>query len=1314
MKKLIFLLLFSNYLLAQTPPELNWSQNPKNGPTSGVFTVSDIIFDNVSSEFNSLPITIGNFSRTGNFNYGNDAAFDFFEEAIGANTNTFISKHNENDEVLWVKKLYGDGGFIPTAAIAVGNFFYVVGELSGTVDFNPGLSTANRTSISEKNLVIAKYDLNGFYVNSKLIGGSGLVTAHKIVNNGNKLVIIGELEGTIDFDPNSGVYNISSSGEKDGYVSVFNTNLAHQWTQQYGDIGNDAVKDVAIYGNYVYTTSTTQSIGPDCSNYSNNTDTNEITTNYTAYPSALNSQPPEFDVVLTPLGNSTYRIESGWGPNFVSYMTGNTAYNGLYPYSGTITINEDFTIDFIGDENWATGGSGEFNPCTHEFSYTLSQELFSDRFDTDVILVPEEPPTWDGPIVALDGKNQSDLVVYDITNGTVQSSTPIGSQIETPLALINNDLHINSSGEIFVMGSFQGDNRFLTYNNVRNDLVVPDILQQQGYNGYSLFISKFEPISGKVENLNANLATFGQSSFSVIGSATNEVQMYLGSEQGTTSEYYQYLDQGEIYFNSDGVVYGYDGTVDDQVLYPINSGGQAINIDEAGIYFISVNNTNGEFMLQKIPDLIMSEYEPIKNVVINSLTSAEDSFNIFFEINEENYSLILTHPSDNGLNIDINGNIFQDQLDTYDYANSVILEISLTDYQILWEKAGPPVRYLSGCELIPSTEGIFYIHNNSGDLDPRADSEDVVNSDFPKISKYTLDGEYDSSFAYNPRINFFSYYFVHNMISSSDGSKYFVGHNRAGLDFNNDNNLDIDAVPVNSKSFYIRKYNSANEFMWMKSIENLSDINPTEVNVLAIDEDSQNNLLLYGSYYGDLYFDPSSSNGLLSNPTNTNRYFMAKYSPNGDLIWAKNLVNDTPQQNFGSINTKNQFIFDNNDNMYFLVTLFSNENADPINLNPSDDSAYYINFPEANTWYSAIVKFDSDLNIVYGKLIDSKIGRGRLFSGIDNGLAVNNEVLQYQYVVLGTNVPEESTHLIDVDLSEENEILVESFGNEVLVNYNLDGEYISHHVLLSELNDPELPFHTRSSRPTVDEKGNIYTKTIYYYPLAEGGFTRPMIIRKYSPNYELQWQKTVSNNDLNRAASYPVELHSSGLIFVMSNYYNYLDLADFNLDIIYADTENSWGTAIVALSSDNGELTYLKNYPNNTSRVDFSVSDEELLVSGNFTNQLELDFDSNAVNYTTYNSSSEQFYASYLFSESLSIDSNVPEINWTVYPNPTPGEIIIQISSHDFSELYNALGQKILISKSPNISLSNLKAGLYFLKVFDKSGREFTKKIIKK
>jgi hypothetical protein len=222
------------------------------------------------------------------------------------------------------------------------------------------------------------------------------------------------------------------------------------------------------------------------------------------------------------------------------------------------------------------------------------------------------------------------------------------------------------------------------------------------------------------------------------------------------------------------------------------------------------------------------------------------------------------------------------------------------------------------------------------------------------------------------------------------------------------------------------------------------------------------------------------------------------------------------------------------------------------------------------------------------------------------------------------------------------------------------------------------------------------------------------LIRKFNSNYELQWEKTILNNDLNLASMYPAQLHSSGLIFYKFNYFDYLDLSDVGAGIIYSEAPFNAGSAIVALDNNSGELVHLKNYPNNSRYTEFSVSDEELLVSGNYNNQLELGFNSSAIDYTAYNTVSEQFYASYLLSESLGIDSNTSEINWTVFPNPTSDVITIKINSLDFSELYNSLGQRILVSKSPDISLSNLKAGLYFVKVFDKSGREFTKKIIKK
>lgn len=114
------------------------------------------------------------------------------------------------------------------------------------------------------------------------------------------------------------------------------------------------------------------------------------TTSYTAYPYAFDADAPSYTVNLVPVGDSTteYSIETGWGVNFVSWATGDPSYDGLYTYSGTITINEDFTTTFNGDDAWATGGPGIFSPCTQEFSYTLSQALFTNAFTVDVVLIP--------------------------------------------------------------------------------------------------------------------------------------------------------------------------------------------------------------------------------------------------------------------------------------------------------------------------------------------------------------------------------------------------------------------------------------------------------------------------------------------------------------------------------------------------------------------------------------------------------------------------------------------------------------------------------------------------------------------------------------------------------------------------------------------------------------------------------------------------------------------------------------------------------------------------------------------------------------
>jgi hypothetical protein len=101
----------------------------------------------------------------------------------------------------------------------------------------------------------------------------------------------------------------------------------------------------------------------------------------------------EFEVTLVPVAgeDNVYTIATAWGPNLVAELTGNPAFAGQFPYSGTLTINDDNTVEIVADDP-ATfpGGTGAYDPCNKTFDYTLQQGLFTDPFTIDVTLVSNE------------------------------------------------------------------------------------------------------------------------------------------------------------------------------------------------------------------------------------------------------------------------------------------------------------------------------------------------------------------------------------------------------------------------------------------------------------------------------------------------------------------------------------------------------------------------------------------------------------------------------------------------------------------------------------------------------------------------------------------------------------------------------------------------------------------------------------------------------------------------------------------------------------------------------------------------------------
>jgi hypothetical protein len=91
--------------------------------------------------------------------------------------------------------------------------------------------------------------------------------------------------------------------------------------------------------------------------------------------------------VMTPSADTanSYDTANMWG-NAVEILTGGAA--PAIPYPGTLTINDDLTVDFVGSEGYTTGGTGVYDACTNEITLSLTQALFTGDFTVEVYLTP--------------------------------------------------------------------------------------------------------------------------------------------------------------------------------------------------------------------------------------------------------------------------------------------------------------------------------------------------------------------------------------------------------------------------------------------------------------------------------------------------------------------------------------------------------------------------------------------------------------------------------------------------------------------------------------------------------------------------------------------------------------------------------------------------------------------------------------------------------------------------------------------------------------------------------------------------------------
>ncbi|UOK43681.1 MULTISPECIES: T9SS type A sorting domain-containing protein [Flavobacterium] len=150
--------------------------------------------------------------------------------------NTFIAKYNNAGGYVWAKSIGGQGlAFLSIMLLDQDDNIYVAGSLSGEIDFDPGPGIAilngNEGSEITSKLFLAKYDSNGNYIWAKAIGSSGAFNSIALDSHRN-ILVSGYFIGTGDFDPDTGIANLTSNGYSDAFIAKYDINGHYIWAKR--------------------------------------------------------------------------------------------------------------------------------------------------------------------------------------------------------------------------------------------------------------------------------------------------------------------------------------------------------------------------------------------------------------------------------------------------------------------------------------------------------------------------------------------------------------------------------------------------------------------------------------------------------------------------------------------------------------------------------------------------------------------------------------------------------------------------------------------------------------------------------------------------------------------------------------------------------------------------------------------------------------------------------------------------------------------------------------------------------------------------
>lgn len=209
--------------------------------TGGQFSESGqgVILDNSGNIY-----VVGRFSDTCDF----DPGPNIFNLTSTGSNDIFIQKLDNNGNFIWAKAIGGTSSDIANsiAIDSIGNLI-ITGFYSDSVDFDPSVNTSYLYTSPYATSFILKLDSNGSFIWVKSIVCTLSASINQLaINSDNDIYLVGDFQGTADFDPGISTNNISTTTNRDVFIVKLDQLGDFIWVNTYGSFGVNEENGIAL------------------------------------------------------------------------------------------------------------------------------------------------------------------------------------------------------------------------------------------------------------------------------------------------------------------------------------------------------------------------------------------------------------------------------------------------------------------------------------------------------------------------------------------------------------------------------------------------------------------------------------------------------------------------------------------------------------------------------------------------------------------------------------------------------------------------------------------------------------------------------------------------------------------------------------------------------------------------------------------------------------------------------------------------------------------------------------------------------------